>query len=119
MIQYIVLTPLRHDGTAYAPDQTIALPEDIGQPLVEAEVLTLPVEVPALLIDPDPDALWLINSAVTHEELIRLPGIGAVSAGLIFAGRPDDGFKSLEDVSRTGDLPSSINWMAVADWEAD
>lgn len=64
---------------------------------------------------PESDALTLINTAQAASEIEVLPGIGAVSAGLIFAARPDNGYLSLEAVQTVPDLPT-INWSTVAAW---
>ena len=69
--------------------------------------------------DNTPPALTLINTAANAAELTPIPGIGTVSAGLIFAARPIDGYASLTAVAAVSGLPGSIDWGIVAAWEPD
>lgn len=62
-------------------------------------------------------ALALINSVTEASELVVLPGIGSVSAGLILTARPEDGFTDLAAVVAVPGLPSSVTVAALEGWE--
>ena len=63
-----------------------------------------------------PPSLALINSATGADGIKVLPGVGSVSARLIFDSRPIDGYGCLEDVAAVEGLPN-IDWDEVGKWQ--
>jgi len=122
MAYVTIKPPLAHSvgwqGYVYLPGTT-EVPEDCAIAMGWHKPTITPPDRPShdLPAKPQsPQALELINNATEASDITPLPGIGAVSAGVILSARPLDGYSSLEAVAMVDGLSAGIDWDEVESW---